>query len=227
MAKKLFITGTGTDVGKTFISALMTKKLKDGGINAAYYKAAMSGNLTDSGGHIIPGDAFYVKEISKIEQPLDTMCKYIYEAAFSPHLAAKVEGNPLNMDEVISGLNDLESSYDYITLEGSGGIICPLRFDNEEIFLEDFISAIDANCIMVADSGLGSINSVLLTSHYMSSRKINIKGLIFNNFDPDNILHRDNIYMCQKLTGLDIIARVKRNDDNMDISLNRLLSLYK
>ena len=61
MSKNLFITGTGTDVGKTYVTDLIIKKLKQNNINAAYYKAAMSGNDRRSDGSLIPGDALYVK----------------------------------------------------------------------------------------------------------------------------------------------------------------------
>ena len=64
MSKKLFITGTGTDVGKTYIAGLIVKKLYESGKNAAYYKAAMSGNIRDENGKLIPGDALTVKNIS-------------------------------------------------------------------------------------------------------------------------------------------------------------------
>lgn len=67
MSKKLFITGTGTDIGKTFVTGLILKKLKQNGINAAYYKAAMSGNDRRPDGSLIPGDAMHVKEVSGIE----------------------------------------------------------------------------------------------------------------------------------------------------------------
>lgn len=60
MAEALFITGTGTDVGKTFVTGLIVKKLKESGRNAAYYKAAMSGNERAADGSLIPGDARYV-----------------------------------------------------------------------------------------------------------------------------------------------------------------------
>ena len=83
MSKNLFITGTGTDIGKTYVTALILKKLKQNNINAAYYKAAMSGNDRRPDGSIIPGDALYVRNISGIEQPLDEMCPYIYEHASS------------------------------------------------------------------------------------------------------------------------------------------------
>ena len=94
MAKALFVTGTGTDVGKTYVTALMVKKLAESGENAAYYKAAMSGNRRRSDGSLIPGDAMFVQQTAGLSQPLGEMCPYVYEHAWSPHLAARYEGNP-------------------------------------------------------------------------------------------------------------------------------------
>ena len=94
MSKNIFITGTGTDIGKTFVTGLIVKKLHESGRSAAYYKAAMSGNERREDGSLIPGDALYVKTVSGIGQPLEEMCPYIYENAFSPHLASRLEGNP-------------------------------------------------------------------------------------------------------------------------------------
>ena len=91
MHKGIFVTGTGTDIGKTFVTALLVKKLHDAGSAAAYFKAAVSGNERDENGRLIPGDAAYVKRISGISQPLDTMCPYIYETAVSPHLASRID----------------------------------------------------------------------------------------------------------------------------------------
>ena len=93
MSKSLFVTGTGTDIGKTYITGLILKKLNAITNSAAYYKAAMSGNERDASGELIPGDAVYVKNISGIDQPLEDMCPYVYENAYSPHLASRIEGN--------------------------------------------------------------------------------------------------------------------------------------
>ena len=90
MSKSLFIIGTGTDVGKTYASALIVRKLRESGVSAAYYKAAMSGNERDKNGRLIPGDARYVRERSGIRQPLEEMCPYVYEHAVSPHLASRI-----------------------------------------------------------------------------------------------------------------------------------------
>ena len=89
MSKCIFVTGTGTDVGKTYVSGLIIKKLAENGKNAAYYKAAVSGNMR-VGGRLIAGDPVQVKKMSGIEQPEEEMCPYVYEAAVSPHLASKI-----------------------------------------------------------------------------------------------------------------------------------------
>ena len=160
MSKILFIVGTGTDIGKTYVSGLILKKLKESGVSAAYYKAAMSGNVRSEDGGLIPGDALRVREVSGIRQSLEEMCPYVYENAYSPHLASKVEGNPLRMTVVTDGLRNVCGSYEYVTLEGSGGILCPLRFDEEEIWLADVIRACGAGCLLIADAGLCAINHV-------------------------------------------------------------------
>ncbi|MCD8390456.1 MAG: dethiobiotin synthase [Firmicutes bacterium] len=224
MSKALFITGTGTDVGKTYISGLILKKLREKHKRAAYYKAAMSGNARGADGALIPGDALYVKTFSGISQPLEEMCPYVYETAVSPHLAAKIEGNPVSMDTVLHGFDLVCARYDYVIAEGSGGILCPLRFDERKILLDDFIKARSLSCVITADSGLGTINSVALTAEYMKSRGIAVKGIIFNHYEPGNILHDDNIFMCEQMTGLKVIARVKNGD--CSINIEELESLF-
>ena len=129
MSKNLFITGTGTDVGKTYVTGLVIKKLAESGARAAYYKAAMSGNERRPDGTLIPGDALAVKEVSGISQPLEEMCPYIYENAYSPHLAARIEGGPVELSVVRDGFLKVSEKYDYVTVEGSGGILCPIRYD--------------------------------------------------------------------------------------------------
>ena len=227
MAKKLFVSGTGTDVGKTFVSGLILKKLNDNGINCGYYKAAVSGNVRGNDGSLIPGDALYVKTVSGIGQPLEAMCPFVYENAVSPHLASRIEGEPVRLDIVLEKLKAAEEQYDYLTAEGSGGLICPLRFDDEEIWLEDFIRAGNFSCLIVADAGLGTINNVVLTVSYIQSHKIPVKGIIFNHYDPNNVMHNDNIKMCEYATGLKVISCVKRNDKELDIDIEQLKALYE
>lgn len=227
MSKKIFVTGTGTDVGKTFVTALMIKKLKEEGVNVSYYKAAMSGNDRDEQGKLIPGDAVYVKKIAGLEQPVEEMCPYIYENAYSPHLASRIEGNPVQLSVVKDGFEKVAEKYDYVTMEGSGGILCPICFDEAKIQLEDVIKELKLSCIIIADAGLGTINNVGLTVSYMREKQIPIKGIIFNHFHPGNVMEEDNLKMCEYLTGIPVIACVKDGDTELEIELEKLKAIYE
>lgn len=226
MSKKLFITGTGTEVGKTYAAALLVKKLKESGRSAAYYKAAMSGNERREDGTLIPGDALYVKETSGILQPLDKMCPYVYEAAVSPHLAARLEGHPMELETVKKHFDSLMSTYDYITVEGSGGILCPLRYDQVKIKLEDVIRKLDLACLIVADAGLGTINQVCLTADYMRAGQIPVKGIILNHFHPGNVMEQDNKSMCEQLTGLRVLTCIEEGETELKLPADELAALY-
>lgn len=227
MSKNIFVTGTGTEIGKTYVAGLLVKKLHEAGEKSAYYKAAMSGNERDQEGKLIPGDAKFVKDFGSIDQALEEMCPYVYEKAYSPHLAAQIEGNPVDLDKVVEKFRDLEKKYDYITLEGSGGILCPLRFDDEEIYLEDFVKKAKLSSIIVADAGLGTINNLVLTAFYMKEKGMKVKGIIFNNFIPGDVLHEDNIKMCEHMSGLKVLACVKKGDKDLDIDIDKLREIYE
>ena len=226
MSKGIFITGTGTDIGKTYVTGLIVKKLAQAGCKPAYYKAAMSGNNRRPDGSLIPGDALFVKECAGIEQDLDSMCHYVYENAYSPHLASRIEGHPVEMQVVRQGFYSHVPQYDYITVEGSGGILCPICFDEAKIQLEDIIKDLHLSCIMIADAGLGTINNVVLTYEYMKAHNLPVKGVIFNNYHPGNVMEDDNIRMCQYMTNLPVLAKVQPGDTQLDIDVELLKNLY-
>ena len=223
MGKGIFVTGTGTDVGKTYVTGLIIKKIKENGMTPGYFKAAMSGNEREEDGTLIPGDALWVKNVSGISQSVEEMCPYIYEHAYSPHLASRLEGNHVEMAVVLDNYRKVKEKYDYITVEGSGGILCPICFDEARIGLTDIIDEMELDCILVADAGLGTINSVVLTYEYMKNRNMNIKGMIFNH----NIMHEDNIRMCEYMTGLPTLAKVSMGDVDLNIDIAELISLYR
>lgn len=227
MSKALFITGTGTDIGKTYVAGLIVKKIAEAGKSAAYYKAAMSGNNRRADGSLIPGDALFVKQTSGIQQPIAEMCPYIYENAYSPHLASRIEGHPVKMSVVKEGYEKICEKYEYVTMEGSGGILCPICFDEEKIQLEDVIKELGLSCIIVADAGLGTINSVVLTVEYMKAHNIIVKGIIFNNYHPGNVMEDDNIFMCEYMTGLPALAKVQEGDIRLDMDVEVLTQLYE
>lgn len=227
MSRALFITGTGTDIGKTYVTGLMVKKLAENGKNPGYYKAAMSGNERRQDGSLIPGDALFVQQCSGITQPLEEMCPYVYENAYSPHLASRIEGNPVTMNVVKQGFYSVMEKYNYVTVEGSGGILCPICFDEKKIQLEDIVKELNLSSVIIADAGLGTINSVVLTVEYMKAKHMEVKGIIFNHFHPGNVMEEDNIFMCEYMTGLPTLAKVEDGAEELDINIDVLTSLYE
>lgn len=227
MSRGLFITGTGTDVGKTYVTALIVRRLYEAGFHAAYFKAAVSGNDRDTNGNLIPGDAQWVRQISGIPQPLETMCPYIYETAVSPHLASRLEGNPVSLERVRMCYEQVCASHDYVTVEGSGGIVCPIRYDSQHILLEDIVKALQLPCLIAADAGLGTINHVVLTAEYLKNRNIPVHGIILNHFHPGDTMEEDNRFMCTELTGIPVLACVEDGAEALNIDADFLASLYK
>ena len=227
MSKGIFITATGTDIGKTFVTALIVKKLRDAGLNAGYYKAALSGAEEQPDGSWLPGDAAYVAKISGMQEKPEDLVSYIYKTAVSPHLAALREGNPVELDKVKEDFAAAKAKYDYVTMEGSGGIICPIRWDEKHLLLEDLIKATGLGTLIISNAALGSINACVLTIFYLQQKGIPVRGIILNNYDDSDFMQADNKKMMEAITGVPVLAEVKPNDTELDIDVEVLKSLYK
>ena len=226
MGKALFVTGTGTDIGKTYITALIVKKLRGAGCNAGYYKAAMSG-AEECGGRLIPGDAAFVYAAAGIEGEPSDAVTYVYKNAVSPHLAAQMEGNPVNIERVLEHFSRLLTQYGYLTMEGSGGIVCPIRLDKRRIMLEDIIKMLNLRCLITADAGLGGINAAVLTAGYMKARGLDAAGIILNNWQPENAMHRDNRGIIEQLSGLPVLCAVRHDENELPMNVSALAALYR
>lgn len=228
MKKALFITGTGTDIGKTYVTGLIVKKLRDAGLNAGYYKAALSGAEPDANGTLQPGDAIYVNRVANIGEKTENLVSYVYKEAVSPHLAAKINDQPIDFAKVMADFKRALAKYDYLTMEGSGGIICPLRWDNQQhVILDDLVKKLDLGVLIIADAGLGTINAAVLTIEHLKSRNIPIKGIIFNNYIPHDLMQDDNERMIEEMTGIKVLAKVKKGDTELNMAVSCLQSLYE
>ncbi len=161
MAKnmKLFITGIGTDVGKTIASAIITEALQ-----ADYWKPIQAGDLSQSDGHKISN---YISNSKTIVHPNS----YALNTPASPHHAA-------NLDHIVIDIKNIiePKTNNHLVIEGAGGILVPLN-DNETIL--DLMQP-DYKVIVVSRHYLGSINHTLMTIEVLKSRKISVVGIIFN-----------------------------------------------
>lgn len=232
MSKGLFVLGTGTDIGKTYVTGLLLKYVREMGYDATYFKAALSGAIREENGSLIPGDAVEVLSMAGLEEDTDFLVPYIYETAVSPHLASQIEGNPVNLKTVKEAYENVSQKYDYIVMEGSGGIVCPIRYegkdDDSNIMLEDIIKCLGLDVILIADAGLGTINSIVTTVEYLKNRNIHVCGIIMNNY-KDELMENDNIKMVEDLCEVPVIAKVYQNDKNLrlDVDTEELISYFK
>ena len=226
MSKKLFVIGTDTEVGKTRIAGLIVKKLLESGAKTAYFKPAASGNEVDADGALIPGDPLEATRLAGSNQPLATTCPFLYRAAVSPHLAARWEGRPFDAQIAEDALKRLESEYDYVVIEGAGGLACPLRFDDEErLLFVDLIQKWNCPCLLVARSTLGTINAVALTAWTLRARGIPLRGIVLNRWSGD-AMQEDSARMCAALADAPIVARVPEGGENLDVAPDLLRSFF-
>ncbi len=224
MTKGIFITATGTDIGKTYISGLIVKKMRELGFNCGYYKPALSGAEIVEG-KLIPGDCKHVLEEAKIKDNPFDFVSYVFKPAVSPHLAAQIENNPIKLQKILNDFGELKKKFDYIVVEGAGGIICPFNLKEEKLMLPDVIKSLGLDIIIVASGSLGTINSTVLTVEYAKQQGINIKGIILNNFNPNDEMQIDNKLQVENLTGIKVISTVRNNDKT--IKIDDIQSLFK
>ena len=226
MGKILFVAGTGTDIGKTYISALIVKRLRDCNLNAGYYKAAASGVELDTNGNLIGGDPVFVNDFANIGEDLKNLVSYVYAEPLSPHLAARINNRHIDLDVISRDLKNASDKYEYLVVEGSGGVICPLRWDNiSKITTLDIVKKFNIPMLLVADAGLGTINSTVLTVDYLNSHNFKVNSIIANRF-TNNAMCNDNISMIEELTNLPVIAKVSQDSKNLEVEINLLTSLF-
>ena len=156
---KIFVTGISTDVGKTVVSAIITQALE-----ADYWKPIQAGDLENSDTH-------------KIKTYVSNLKTHFFENSYalntpaSPHLAAKLDGVTINLQQIIE-----PKTKNHLVIEGAGGLFVPI---NDEETSADLIRS-DYKVIVVSRHYLGSINHTLLTIEALKNRNIAVAGIIFN-----------------------------------------------
>ena len=161
----IFITGIGTGIGKTIVSAILTEALQ-----ADYWKPIQAG--FEDGTDTSEIKSLITNEFSIIHPEV-----YRLKMPASPHIAAREEGIEIDINKIVSLQPIVHQTKDLI-VEGAGGIMVPL---NENEFVIDLIKKLNAKVILVSRNYLGSINHSLLTASICKQRNIEVIGWIFND----------------------------------------------
>lgn len=194
----IFITGTDTGVGKTIITGCLAKYLLDNNYNVITQKWIQTGCV---GGHscdiklhlkIMGRDKNYIKNY------LSHICPYTFKTASSPHLAAKIDNRRIDINKIINSFKLLSDRFDVVVVEGVGGALVPV---NKNLLVIDIVKELNLPVLVVVQNKLGAISHTLLTIEALNARKINILGLVFNNYKSQNRkILIDNPYIIKVLT---------------------------
>lgn len=227
MSKSIFISGTGLSVGKTYISALLIKKLMQGGLKAGYYKPVQIGAV-NLDGRLVASDPLRVSKECGLYGDPNSMNSYLYQSAVPPHLASRIEGPPIEMKTIKKDFEKALRTHDYLTVDGYGGLFCPFRRDDgENWFQTDLIHGLGLSVLLVSSAALGTLNSTILSVEHARSNNIEVRGIILNYFQEGSILHKDNRKVIEEVTGVPVLACVGMNSQELDIPMNSLLDLYQ
>ncbi|MGV3585768.1 MAG: dethiobiotin synthase [Adhaeribacter sp.] len=158
--RRIFVTGIGTDVGKTVVAAILTEALQ-----ADYWKPVQSGTLTDS-------DTATVKKLIQNKTSRFHPEAYRLPLPLSPHAAAEAENITIELENI-----QLPETANHLVIEGAGGLLVPL---NQNVLIVDLLPIFACEVVLVSRNYLGSINHTLLTWEALKNRNINILGLVFN-----------------------------------------------
>lgn len=215
--KGIFITGTDTNVGKTYIACALARALRAENTNVVPRKPVESG-CQPEGNDLITADAWALKQASDYPGSLEQVCPYRFEPAISPDRAARLAKTPLTIEQLRAAcLNNVNTETDFLLVEGAGGFYSPLCSDGLNA---DLAQALGLPVLVVAEDRLGCINQVLLTLEAIQSRGLMPSAVILNNVkQPIDNSGIDNFEDLQDLTHYPVIKQIF-NKDNTDQALS-------
>jgi dethiobiotin synthase len=203
VGRGVFITGTDTGIGKTYVSRLLAEGFAYSHI-VNYMKPVQTGCTRNTSGDLSAPDLEYVLASGKItDQESGDSAPYRFEPACSPHLAASRAGVTISIDHIREKFNRMANRKSITIVEGAGGVLAPL---SETATMADLMLHLRLPVIVVAEPRIGTLNHTLLTVEALTRRNIGIAGMVLNNLHSmaKNYIYHD-------------IVRVIRNHGSADL----------
>jgi len=218
--KSVCVVGTDTGVGKTVVSCGLAAAFLAMGKRVAWQKWVATG-LEEVG---TPSDLEICKQIAPeaVREKMDRHLPCGYGFAASPHLAAEKEGRSADVAYITKSYRALCEKYERVVVEGVGGLMVPL---SRELLLIEYIKELAIPVVLVAKSGLGTINHTLLSLQALQIRSISVLGVIFS--DESSVLNAeivgDNMRIVEEMGGVNVLGRLPRQPGPMPINAVRLI----
>jgi dethiobiotin synthetase len=210
MSKRLFITGTDTEVGKTRIAVGLLQALDKRGLRCLGLKPVAAG-CYESEGRLLNDDALEIQSAANIALTYDQINPVRFAEPAAPNLLADRYGCSIDLSRLNQSLGDyLEFEPDYLIVEGFGGWLAPMNLIETNA---DIASLFDAEVILVVGLRLGCLNHTLLTVEAIRNRGLRLAGWVANAIDPDFQLAQENTDFLKKVIGAPLLGEVAFGSD--------------
>jgi len=203
-----FITGTDTEVGKTYVTCLLLKKFSQSGLRCAALKPVASGALLHDG-QLRNDDALQLQAMSNVTLPYEDINPYCFAPAIAPHLAAAQAGVSIDMDHITHIAARAGTQVDVLLVEGVGGWQVPL---GEGFNVSDLARALGYPVILVVGMRLGCINHALLSAEAICAGGLELAGWVANPMSEGMTAFDDNIVTLQSRLAAPCLGVLQRID---------------
>jgi len=207
--KKYFITGTDTNIGKTYFSTILLNQFKKQGLETLGIKLISSG-AEETKRLLVNQDAILLQTNSTVKVPYHITNPFCFKLPIAPNIAAKKVNCKLNSEVLLNHYHSVIRNYlaDVFIFEGAGGWDVPINYNQT---LGDVIAQTDLKVIIVVGIKLGCLNHAILTYKSIANSKVKIKGWIANCLDPNMIYIKENINTLQKLLPIPLLKTLNYN----------------
>ncbi|WP_448565236.1 dethiobiotin synthase [Thalassotalea ganghwensis] len=219
MSKRLFITATDTDAGKTHFSRALIRALTNQHYKVSAYKPISAG-CECVNGELVNEDAKLLLEEVNTPQRLKQVNPIAFEEPIAPHIAAKYQQKAITIEQIIIGYQDIQANNnaDIIVTEGAGGWRLPL---GNKRFLSEFAQESSQSVILVVNIKLGCLNHALLTYEAISDDGLRVVGWVANCQDDNMPYQQDNIEELCSLIPAPLIATFNANE-SIETAANKI-----
>ncbi len=210
----LFITGTDTDVGKTYVAAGLAVALRKMGIDVGIMKPFAAGTPQKKG--FKSEDVEILSRAAQVSDPEYLMNPQFFKMAASPYTASKSLKVKVRVNSVLTNFKKLSKLHSMLLVEGMGGIMTPIL---KNYFVTNLIKDMKLPAVIVTRTKIGTVNHTIMTCKMCEKYKIPIKGIIINNFDSDGYTVKTLKRDLQSLTGVPILGTIPYIENLSDDSL--------
>ncbi len=183
-----FITGSDTDVGKTYIACELIRQLRQLKVALEVRKPAESGCILDESGCLIANDALKLQAANENRETMETIAPYRFRAALAPHRAARLEGSQLYTSDLLAAC--VVDDDHRLIVEGAGGFYSPI---SEDGLNADLASLLQLPVIIVVNDRIGAVNQALMTIQAVESRHLSVAAVVMNQVDKPDDRDMDNV----------------------------------